>query len=154
DYIFRELAISYLDRDDLAHVEPEGARFDAMGRGETEGKMSDTAPEETAASSALAMIRQVSSTGYLRKRLPLEFQVYSGGQGESEPTKPVGHAAGHGAGAAVVAGATIALERDLVAEARLKGYEGDACGECGNFTLVRNGTCLKCDSCGATSGCS
>ncbi|MEM1343260.1 MAG: vitamin B12-dependent ribonucleotide reductase, partial [Pseudomonadota bacterium] len=46
DYIFRELAISYLDRDDLAHVEPEGARFDAMGRGETEGKMSDTAPEE------------------------------------------------------------------------------------------------------------
>ena len=35
-----------------------------------------------------------------------------------------------------------------------KGYEGDSCGECGNFTLVRNGTCLKCDTCGATSGCS
>src|SRR5262249_46229887 len=34
------------------------------------------------------------------------------------------------------------------AEARLKGYEGDACGSCGNFTLVRNGTCLKCDNCG------
>jgi ribonucleoside-diphosphate reductase alpha chain len=43
---------------------------------------------------------------------------------------------------------------DLVAEARVKGYEGEACGECGNFTLVRNGTCLKCDTCGATSGCS
>jgi ribonucleoside-diphosphate reductase alpha chain len=40
------------------------------------------------------------------------------------------------------------------AEARLKGYEGDACGECGNFTLVRNGTCMKCTTCGATSGCS
>jgi hypothetical protein len=39
-------------------------------------------------------------------------------------------------------------------EARLKGYEGDACGECGQFTMVRNGTCLKCISCGATSGCS
>ena len=39
-------------------------------------------------------------------------------------------------------------------EARLKGYEGDACGECGNFTLVRNGTCLKCETCGSTSGCS
>ncbi len=39
-------------------------------------------------------------------------------------------------------------------EARMKGYEGDSCGECGNFTLVRNGTCLKCDTCGATSGCS
>ena len=41
-----------------------------------------------------------------------------------------------------------------VHEARMKGYEGDSCGECGNFTLVRNGTCLKCDTCGATSGCS
>jgi ribonucleoside-diphosphate reductase alpha chain len=40
------------------------------------------------------------------------------------------------------------------AEARMKGYEGDSCGECGNFTMVRNGTCLKCDSCGSTSGCS
>ena len=25
DYIFRELAVSYLDRTDLAHVKPEGA---------------------------------------------------------------------------------------------------------------------------------
>jgi ribonucleoside-diphosphate reductase alpha chain len=40
------------------------------------------------------------------------------------------------------------------AEARLKGYEGDACGSCGNFTLLRNGTCMKCDTCGGTSGCS
>ena len=43
---------------------------------------------------------------------------------------------------------------DRVREARMKGYEGDACGECGNFTLVRNGTCLKCNTCGSTSGCS
>jgi len=42
----------------------------------------------------------------------------------------------------------------LSTEARLKGYEGEACGDCGNFTLVRNGTCLKCDTCGTTSGCS
>jgi ribonucleoside-diphosphate reductase alpha chain len=40
------------------------------------------------------------------------------------------------------------------AEARAKGYEGEACDECGNFTLVRNGTCLKCDTCGSTTGCS
>jgi ribonucleoside-diphosphate reductase alpha chain len=45
-------------------------------------------------------------------------------------------------------------ERALRAEARIKGYEGEACGDCGNFTLVRNGTCLKCDTCGSTSGCS
>jgi ribonucleoside-diphosphate reductase alpha chain len=38
--------------------------------------------------------------------------------------------------------------------ARMKGYEGESCGECGNFTMVRNGTCLKCDTCGSTSGCS
>ncbi len=40
------------------------------------------------------------------------------------------------------------------AEAKAKGYEGEMCGECGNFTLVRNGTCLKCDTCGSTTGCS
>jgi ribonucleoside-diphosphate reductase alpha chain len=40
------------------------------------------------------------------------------------------------------------------AEAKARGYEGEACGECGNFTLVRNGTCLKCDTCGGTTGCS
>ena len=43
---------------------------------------------------------------------------------------------------------------DQIREARMKGYEGDSCEECGNFTLVRNGTCLKCDTCGSTSGCS
>jgi ribonucleoside-diphosphate reductase alpha chain len=43
---------------------------------------------------------------------------------------------------------------ELLAEARAKGYEGEACGTCGNFTLVRNGTCLKCDTCGGTTGCS
>jgi ribonucleoside-diphosphate reductase alpha chain len=43
---------------------------------------------------------------------------------------------------------------EQIKAARMKGYEGDSCGECGNFTLVRNGTCLKCDTCGGTSGCS
>ncbi len=43
---------------------------------------------------------------------------------------------------------------DKRAEARMKGYIGEACPECANFTLVRNGTCLKCDTCGATTGCS
>ncbi|MEP2707637.1 MAG: hypothetical protein ABJQ21_25465, partial [Roseibium sp.] len=41
-----------------------------------------------------------------------------------------------------------------IAQARMKGYEGESCSECGNFTMVRNGTCLKCDTCGGTSGCS
>ena len=45
-------------------------------------------------------------------------------------------------------------KHDARAKARMQGYEGDPCGECGNFTLVRNGTCMKCDTCGGTSGCS
>jgi ribonucleoside-diphosphate reductase alpha chain len=43
---------------------------------------------------------------------------------------------------------------DAATKARMQGYEGEACGECGNYTLVRNGTCMKCNTCGATSGCS
>ena len=49
---------------------------------------------------------------------------------------------------------TLNAALDKRAEARMKGFEGDACGSCGNFTLVRNGTCLKCNTCGGTSGCS
>gem|GEM_PF-5896984 len=49
------------------------------------------------------------------------------------------------------------LARSALAEeirlARLKGYEGDPCPECGQLTLVRSGACLKCDTCGATTGC-
>jgi ribonucleoside-diphosphate reductase alpha chain len=47
-----------------------------------------------------------------------------------------------------------AMAADRRAEAKAKGYEGEMCGECGNFTLVRNGTCMKCDTCGSTTGCS
>ena len=39
-------------------------------------------------------------------------------------------------------------------KAKMQGYEGDPCGDCGNFTLVRNGTCMKCNTCGGTTGCS
>src|SRR5208337_2362530 len=42
------------------------------------------------------------------------------------------------------------IQLDNARRARLQGYEGDACGDCGNFTMVRNGTCLKCNTCGAT----
>ena len=43
---------------------------------------------------------------------------------------------------------------DARTKAKMQGYEGDPCGECGNYTLVRNGTCMKCNTCGSTSGCS
>ena len=57
----------------------------------------------------------------------------------------------------LVAGSSALAETphaDMARVARMKGYEGDSCDECGNFTLVRNGTCLKCMTCGSTTGCS
>jgi ribonucleoside-diphosphate reductase alpha chain len=64
----------------------------------------------------------------------------------------IAEAAAATVGASVVQAVENRLSR--IREARMKGYEGDACGECGNFTLVRNGTCMKCNTCGSTSGCS
>jgi len=148
DYIFRELAVSYLDRTDLAHVKPEGPSFDELGGGEDEGKPNVAAMAEGAGQS-LDWLRQVSSTGYLRKRLPQELVVYQGGA-----------AAGLSEGALALSasvemgGAMVVETADPRARARMQGYEGDPCGECGNYTLVRNGTCLKCNTCGGTSGCS
>jgi ribonucleoside-diphosphate reductase alpha chain len=48
-------------------------------------------------------------------------------------------------------------EKEFIAsikQAWIKGYEGDPCPNCGAFTLIRNGTCMKCDTCGGTTGCS
>ena len=50
-----------------------------------------------------------------------------------------------GSGASTVSAAQVARE---------KGYTGDPCPECGHLTLVRNGACMKCQTCGATTGCS
>src|SRR5690606_1363554 len=67
---------------------------------------------------------------------------------------PAGEPAGYAANAPQPEAPPPAGKAQKAAEARMKGYEGESCGECGNFTMVRNGTCLKCDTCGATSGCS
>ena len=152
DYIFRELAISYLDRTDLAHVAPTGAAFDDMGRGDREGQSNVSEIGEAAASRSLRMLREVSSTGYLRKRLPQELVVVQGGSGGEGLV-----AVEPGTDPAVVMEAVVAASEPVTssrAQARMQGYEGDPCGECGNYTLVRNGTCLKCNTCGGTSGCS
>ncbi|MDJ0822033.1 MAG: vitamin B12-dependent ribonucleotide reductase [Paracoccaceae bacterium] len=169
DYIFRELAVSYLDRTDLAHVKPEGAAFDDLGRGEEEGVSNVQELSDTAASKSLEVLKQISSTGYLRKRLPQELVVLQGGQsgavalgGAADPVAALNTLVPEtGSAAVAVATETMttattasALVMDPAAKARMQGYEGEACGECGNYTLVRNGTCMKCNTCGATSGCS
>ncbi|RDD69723.1 vitamin B12-dependent ribonucleotide reductase [Paracoccus versutus] len=142
DYVFRELAVSYLDRTDLAHVKPQGARFDDLGGGEAESQP-NVAPVSEGASRSLEMLKQISSTGYLRKRLPQDLVALQSG------VSVAAVATAEGAAAAV---GVVAM--DARTKARMQGYEGDPCGECGNYTLVRNGTCMKCNTCGATSGCS
>jgi ribonucleoside-diphosphate reductase alpha chain len=160
DYIFRELAISYLDRKELAHVNPNENGHTAVGSGE-EQKVREAAELET---------ETRVSRGFARKRAGDQdkLQLASLNRVPAARVAGSGHvfeaesgAADTAASSAVtqtVARAVEALaERsasDLISEARVKGYEGEACQECGNFTLVRNGTCLKCDTCGSTSGCS
>ncbi len=159
DYVFRELAVSYLDRFDLAHVDPtEAGGFDALGKGEAEGKPATN----------------YVSKGLTRSRTD-RLSVVSGGTQTVAPVSGSNVTAFSGAATALKAepeaklSPAQALEAISTADARLhakvaasekraearaKGYEGEACGECGNFTLVRNGTCMKCDTCGSTTGCS
>jgi ribonucleoside-diphosphate reductase alpha chain len=195
DYIFRELAVSYADRSDLAHVQPH--EDEDLGGGMDEGG----APREVA-------ISRYASSGFMRGQLKT-LAVYKGGAAPkmmavaerqhdhlhalhhepdpeadaffqteeisvagalseiragvlAEAANPVGDivtALGasltqRASTAADKAGKARELAAKRAAEARMKGYEGDACGSCGNFTLVRNGTCMKCNTCGSTSGCS
>ncbi len=191
DYVFRELAVSYLERFDLAHVDPTEGGFDALGKGVEEGKPSPVATKYV-------------SKGLTRSRTDKLSVLAGGAAPEARPPSPIGGGEGGARGApgggkvtafagreprAEVSGTAalkaepeqklspaeqleqqqLALARadaadtrasaraiaaEKRAEAKAKGYEGEACGDCGNFTLVRNGTCLKCDTCGSTTGCS
>jgi ribonucleoside-diphosphate reductase alpha chain len=147
DYIFRELAISYLERTDLANVEPADVRHDALGKGIKEGDLGTDA------------VRQIASTGFVRGNLRLlagggAVAEPGGGGGSSKRSGPSG-GGGSTTVSDLVAPSAATNSRAAQAQmARLKGYVGDPCSACGNFTLVRNGTCLKCDTCGSTTGCS
>ncbi|UWU72440.1 vitamin B12-dependent ribonucleotide reductase [Bradyrhizobium sp. NC92] len=186
DYVFRELAVSYLSRFDLAHVDPNETGFDALGKGVEEGKE----PDEDGGHHATKLV----SRGLTRSRTD-NLVVMRGGSAavsQGNDSAPSGGSrvtalAAHGTSSRLsdtIEGA-VALKQEaqhdlsptekleqlqwskagsaatLVpskaerrAEAKAKGYEGEMCSECGNFTLVRNGTCMKCDTCGSTTGCS
>ena len=156
DYIFRELAVSYLDRTDLAHVKPEGAAFDDLGRGQDEGIRNVKELSDDNASKSLEVLKQISSSGYLRKRLPRELVVLQGGQtsGNLAMSETAAVVADIPQQAPETSTIATASAMDARTKAKMQGYEGDPCGDCGNYTLVRNGTCMKCNTCGATSGCS
>jgi len=99
----------------------------------------------------------------LRKRLPQELTVLQGGIGATALASgmdqmmvlntlvPQTVVAAAASSTAISSGA---VSMDVRVKAKMQGYEGEACGECGNYTLVRNGTCMKCNTCGGTSGCS
>ncbi len=172
DYVFRELAVSYLERFDLAHVDPSETGFDALGKGEIEGKSSPAArlvskgltrsrtdrlqvvqgaaPSPTGTEAARGgLVAAITSVGARAEAagataLKAEPEAKLSPAGQLEHRIDVADAKQYAKAAA----------NEKRAEARAKGYEGEACGECGNFTLVRNGTCMKCDTCGSTTGCS
>jgi ribonucleoside-diphosphate reductase alpha chain len=187
DYIFRELAVSYLGRNDLAHVDVSEIANTGLGSSDQELEEEQEAPPPAAKFLSRGLLRgQESRVLALRSTTSvavaeqpdlagpvatLQHDVATAFQPEKARMETA-------VGALTVlqqelsvtdaarmlkeqldsrAKAKISkenLEADLRAEARVKGYEGENCRECGNFTLVRNGTCLKCDTCGGTSGCS
>ena len=162
DYVFRELAVSYMERYDLGHVDPSENSFDALGKGEDEGKAPTLVSKGLTRGVARAEKLSVVSNDSQPMVAGGNVTAFAGGSGQrnevagvtalkvDEPKlSPTEKLETRGVAPSAK---QLASERRL--EAKAKGYEGDACGECQNYTLVRNGTCMKCDSCGATSGCS
>ena len=146
DYTFRELAISYLDRNDLGHVKAEDLAVDTTGGGDAQSEL----------------VTKVTSRGFVRKKQGLV--LYSNQNAATAATvttalkdvtlkeqAPAFMPANEASKPVSMTSETLAHR---VRDARLQGFEGESCPECQNFTLVRNGTCLKCHTCGATTGCS
>ena len=89
----------------------------------------------------------------MRKRLPEDLAMLQGGAAEVADVE-LGATPSAVLVETEISTPAVATEMDLRSKAKMQGYEGDPCGDCGNYTLVRNGTCMKCNTCGATSGCS
>ncbi len=192
DYVFRELALSYLGRADLVQVKPEDLRNDTVGSPSQSPAYDEEEIEDDNFDAKVVPGRaweDHNSTGFTKGQDSLPFD--GGAQNVGSPTwnleqeqrahaqaNPVElvpsasvlvrNAAQSGQSALHLveptkpatppAPAPVASKVSKVSEqirqARLKGYEGDPCTNCGAFTMVRNGVCLKCDTCGETSGCS
>jgi len=121
DYIFRELAVSYLDRQDLAEVDASQANVDGLGRGMGDGTRMP--PEATDAS-------RLISKGFSRGHLPDNIIAF-GRRDTSTTTQPA-----------------VAAPVSLTGEAA--SISGDACPRCGHFTLVQRPDGLSCEACGAS----
>ena len=164
DYIFRELAITYLNRHDLAHVLPEDLRGDAIDE-----DLGEPAYVEEAAGPAVDELLHEELEA--RRKRELMKPVSKHTKPSAGPTvTPIGTAPGNAVVASpaaqlftsmTAAGTTNRIAgdhqpslSDRIRVAKQKGYEGDPCPVCQSLTLVRSGACAKCDTCGETSGCS
>ncbi|MBO6918088.1 MAG: vitamin B12-dependent ribonucleotide reductase [Rhizobiaceae bacterium] len=186
DYVFRELAVSYLERHDLAHVDQSEFSSTPMGKGIQEGtteavskgltrghKLSiiNQEPKGSAgngptassnvtaiASGSMATVAAASNAVAEMFEEASAFKRDYSETDQSLKTKAEAEEIAENAKAAATGLSTEAERKKVEADRRVKammqGYTGDMCSECSNFTMVRNGTCLKCDTCGSTSGCS
>jgi ribonucleoside-diphosphate reductase alpha chain len=174
DYVFRELAISYLQRYDLAHVSPEDIGNTVIGGGVDQGKDQHG---KDGSKATISPPPPSISKGLVRGKSNLTA-ISGGAAPRSEARAPevkssntvvafgTSGFATSGANALKAEPQTVELQELVFGDAKplsvanqreqakMKGYVGEACPECANFTLVRNGTCLKCDTCGGTTGCS
>ncbi len=125
DYIFRELAVTYLGRNDLAHVVG-----DVHNTKTNHDTMNSVSNDEFVSEEVISeKMVELDRTDFKTFKSKTELQI----KPLSQSHNPMTH---------------------KIKEAREKGYTGDVCVECGSITMVRNGTCLKCMTCGSTSGCS
>jgi ribonucleoside-diphosphate reductase alpha chain len=187
DYIFRDLAISYLKRNDLGQIKPEdllttGTKNDIDKRRNSEEKPSAKGPPAAAPGVSAASTVTPEPSAETRRSAPYSVEriqadadsdAVKGATGRpAEGIRPQGGPKGYAGNSArplTMAQAATAQPAGIqvmdqirndqseilkIAQARIKGYEGDPCPSCGSFTLIRNGTCMKCDTCGGTTGCS
>jgi ribonucleoside-diphosphate reductase alpha chain len=165
DYVFRDLAINYLGRRDLAQVDEEDLRNDTVQPAEAEPMPLFDREEETEEvdDDVPPSIRErgiaPADPSFLKsaKSAAVSPVVSLRGPALGGPSAQNGGTSAHGGSGRAASGVAVAMgltKAQKIEQARQKGYEGDPCGNCQQFTLVRNGTCLKCNSCGETSGCS
>jgi len=159
DYIFRDLGISYLKRTDLGQVKPE--ELTATGTKAELDAMEEKPKPVEKHSAGFRPHAAAASQGQAAGKQPLKVQ------GLNPPFKnqyvsdtPIGflqsamQIATEQAQIGILEQPQEESEVIKIVQARIKGYEGDPCPSCGSFTLIRNGTCMKCDACGGTTGCS
>ena len=160
DYVFRDLAISYLKRSDLGQVKPEDLVATAT---KSDSEVPGTRPRGEKHSAGFRPNATVSSPAAPASIQPP--QAPPSGSGKHSTKGQTGHVPVMQAPSAYITQPQMQValleesypeesEVIKIVQARIKGYEGDPCSSCGSFTLVRNGTCMKCDTCGGTTGCS